>query len=76
MKEAKPIALIKVKTPRSKEESDYYNDNVIFYLEKKLPDYRVLVIGCLDEHDFQLEVFNGDNITEVQFNELKELIKE
>jgi hypothetical protein len=74
MKEAKPIALIKVQRPRSKDES-YYVSDITFHFEKKLPDYRVLVIGCLDDSDFQLEVFNGDNITEVEFNELKELIK-
>lgn len=70
----KPIALIKIKRPTNDRENDEIRNYVQPMIEQKLPDYRVLVIGLLDNVDLTIEIFNGEDITDIQFNDLKEMI--
>jgi len=71
-RKVKPIAVVKVKSATRPEEIQYLNS----ILNVKLKDYRVLVISCLEEFDFLIDVYNGESISKVQFEELKQIINE
>lgn len=85
MTEAKPILLIQINTPRPTT-SEIWSGNsskVTFQenMEQRFNDYHVLCFNGYNEFNpsrqlqIELKVFNHVNISDVNFEELKEIIK-
>lgn len=74
MREAKPIALVISNNgrPPNEKEWNFVTNNI----KKELPDYRTLVIfqDKPEKDILTVQVFNGENITDTQFDELKKII--
>ena len=68
---AKPIFIVEAPMMQTQEEFA----NVQKLLENKLNDYHVLMVK-MDVNDFNFKVFYDKDFTEINYDELRKLIKE
>jgi len=72
---AKPVILIKVDERISGVGGRRLNiDDLMKMFEPKFPDYHVLAFPAQTKDAFEVQVFHEKDFTEIQYNELKELI--
>ena len=69
---AKPIILVKIYHGASQDVSLKMKASILSSVKNQ---YHVLIVNCLDDTTFEMEVLSVDNVTELDLISLEQLIK-
>lgn len=72
---SKPIFIVKIPQETYEDHRDHVSE-IINGLERKLDDYHVLVMWDNRTDEIRFECFNSNDIGDIEFAELKEMILE